>query len=486
MAITCTETVRVEYPVLFDFGAGELREYRAAATVSASPVSSIVDDASASTLRSAVNNLIETIKDTLVAAGWTLDAKLAADGGLFLPANGADPMLNLEGTFYGCDGLLQRCVYVPGACNQFSLGSAVTGNCSRYFAKTVLNPISPALGPIPVMLMVAGNDTYGSIDRDQAGPTGNNPEILAPAPVSPYYPGWATQNVAHGGYRLSSRVVFGSWDGTAPVGASNVITVEITESFDSHVEFKFFNPGGERIHSSVGGPDVEKVFDVYFKAHQALTGGISYEESFPYEPYTWKAPGPNPTYTLLGYGVFGLATPRYRIIATPFSFCIYDLANGDNPRGNSLFACAPSVDPGKMPALITSRAIIGPGGLMGSTTWGQTCSFALNFFYQTFGGRSLGFPGLAAGIYPFSQPLLATNGKPILSNAYLMAPLDGSAAYYGTETGESTVVGKIWDGLVLSQTGVKGSRFSYDGHVFECVSSQSVGSVSSLWLAVDG
>jgi hypothetical protein len=281
-------------------------------------------------------------------------------------------------------------------------------------------------------------------------------------------------------------VVFGTFDGTAPVGNDNVIMVEITENGSGQVQFKFFNPGGERVYGT-GSSDVDKVFSAYDMAHGPETGGVSYSESSPYTPYVWRATGPNPTYALIAGLGAGMATASYRIIAGPYQFAITDLANPDRGIGfakNSILVSAPFVDPTKMPALLTCRAITGFGRLLGSLVYGDiVSSFALNYFYRTFTNTFTGKPGIATGIYPFSQPLLATNGKPVAFNAYLMAPQEG-LAYEGTDAGEATVIGKLWDGLVLSQHYAIGTRFSYDGHIFECVATQAGGSVSSLFLAV--
>lgn len=198
-----------------------------------------------------------------------------------------------------------------------------------------------------------------------------------------------------------------------------------------------------------------------------------------------------PTYTLAS----GLDTapdfaylqiPKYTIIANPFQFLIVDEVNSDDhPNGfvggNSLFATTPYIDPTKSPALFSCIIIVGPGVIKTSLVWqNHPVSIAINGPFQTFNpGTGVNDQlGLVSRNFPFATPLVAFNDKPLIQNAYLMAP----AAYRE----ESFVVGKIWDGVVFSQSGSSypiGLEVTNNGKILHNVSNQDAAVNSSFWLA---
>ena len=187
--------------------------------------------------------------------------------------------------------------------------------------------------------------------------------------------------------------------------------------------------------------------------------------------------------------LFVAKSPVYTVIANPYQFLVVDEANANDLQnglfggGNSLLATMPWLDLVKSPTIAECVVIIGPGVLKNSTVWENVpCSVAINGLYQTYTyGPSAGFSsrlGLCTRLFPFNSPLLTPNNKPLIEDAWLMAP--------ATTGVESVVIGKIWDGVVFSQSASSygaGFEVSNGGVLIHNVSNNDVGVNSSFWLA---
>lgn len=380
------------------------------------------------------NRLIDLIRDVLVAAGWT-SVGIPAHGVLFIPGylgfSGQTVLLRSRNgvTDYGSvagDGATACGSFtfpgVAGAINSLvaNLNSCASGG-SWIFTRQDVFP-SPFLGGFPAIQMVARPSFVGT--------QGNDIIVLTDGTTSVFYTGVPQYgNTFGGGYRLTSQLA----------NAVTQVTVDVVENGFGHIEFKINNA-------------------VYL-----LQGNKK---------------------DLAGYSNI----PIYRIIANPFQFAIVDIANtNDGPGngsyrgGNSLFVTAPFVDGFRM-TLSTSAVIVGPGQFLNRTVWlDYPLSTWINGSFNTFHAGSLPSLGLnSVGIvsasFPFNQPLMYSNGRGLALNAYIEAPANPSV--------ESTIVGQVWDGIVLTTPMVVGAQFTLDNHTFECVSSQSVAPVTSLLLAI--
>lgn len=177
--------------------------------------------------------------------------------------------------------------------------------------------------------------------------------------------------------------------------------------------------------------------------------------------------------------------PKYTIIACSYQFLIVDEANtvdsyGGFAGGNSIFATTPYIDPLKMPTLVSCIVIIGPGNLKSSMIWDSSpCTVSINGTTTSFtpGFAIVDTCGVTSCNYPFSDALLNLDQRPLIQNAYLVVPPLVSV--------ESAVVGKIWDGVVFSETGSaypNGFEVTNNGIIFHNVSNQDAAVNSSFWL----
>lgn len=320
--------------------------------------------------------------------------------------------------------------------------------------------ISPLLGYFQTIVatVTLGRDhVTGTINgtNDNTGPIGNTPTVRFPAPTSPFYNGVPSHDIFGGGWAMLSY--------PSPIGIS--FGVAITENQAGAVSLRFLNHG-----SAISNPNT-------VTNHSCPPS--DFNDNF-FLPRIFGAPD----YTLfVGASRFGITTPIYSIIANPYQFFVVDQVNVSDAvgafgsGGNSIYAGVPFIDPSRTPGLTTCAIVVGPGQLMTNMTWRSfPSSIALNGDYSTFtaGSSDVGLSTLGVGtlIFSFGQPVKTSNDKPLLVNAYLWA-----SDALGTE---SSILGKIYDGVVTSDVLVRGNRFRVDGHEFEVVSVQNSAPLCSL------
>ena len=275
------------------------------------------------------------------------------------------------------------------------------------------------------------------------GPTTNQPNVAVATGFAGGYVGLPNFSCCYGGgYRLTS------------LAANNKTTlaVNVIEDINGQVNFTF------------------DIGQSATPSYSIFTGSLSTVG------YVSTVPG--------GVVPPGAAQPVYTMISNAYQFVIVDDANtvdfagNFNYGGNSLFACAPFVNSLLMPTLTTSAFIIGGGMLKNQMTWnsGGLTSFAVNGDFITGHGLFLSQTGLSTFIYPNADPVLTSNKKPLTVNPYVLGSPDLVA--------ESTVIGQIWDGQIITQGGYPvGAEQILNGYFAHLISQQSVAEPCSLWLA---
>jgi len=181
--------------------------------------------------------------------------------------------------------------------------------------------------------------------------------------------------------------------------------------------------------------------------------------------------------------------PDYRIIASSLGFAIIDVLNDPGNARNCLLAVCPRLAQEQLDGGATkSVLIVGPNNLNQGMAWDQTFSVSndgADFITST----ALAFTraGICTAAFGFNYPLLTSNGRTFLQNAWVMAPPAGR------DGPESQILGRVPDCLVLTGDQPQGYRFSFDGHTFICIATQGPGTgvggrdrpVCSLWMAAD-
>ena len=195
--------------------------------------------------------------------------------------------------------------------------------------------------------------------------------------------------------------------------------------------------------------------------------------------------GGTPTYYLPGAKSNTRSLPsgtwKYSVIANQFQFAVF----ANEGRLDFLFASLPYLENGcEYGALI----------LFGSS--GQNARGALEWFGINGGWASArdgeltpsmsfnNFRGCYPGIYALrSQAAIkTTQGFPITQSAWLGLPAGRST----DASGQSRIVGKLWDALILSETKDLDSSFSHRGLLWQCIfSSRPTKSYTkaSVWIA---
>jgi hypothetical protein len=216
------------------------------------------------------------------------------------------------------------------------------------------------------------------------------------------------------------------------------------------------------------------------------------EDNFGQLLFSFHVSGANPQFTLRAGPVDGFnflpKEPIYTFICNPYQFCLIDEANLiDNVAfeewgGNSILASALAVDFGVMPFLTESQIIVGPGVLKNNLGWnGTTMSVTINGRTGIIGGtRFLASAGVSSAIFPYTESLQFSSGLPLAMNAYVLASLDKTTPV------ESSILGKLWDSMVITQAGYNvGAEFEADGHQWHLVSQNEPGisPQASLWIA---
>jgi hypothetical protein len=403
-----------------------------------------------------VNELIDRIRDVLIAAGWALIENVFASGYVYVPGWQAvyrptetwerldagdtytrtvndDPCCggNCPGdqffgirdeTHFGCwnIGRQSDCMpeHPPGTGFAHFTGTFATF-ATRLFACSNIYTSVPA--PDGINAFVQAN---------QGGTVGNHPYIRTNIGVG-LSDGYSP-DVAGGGYRLRSGLANGrtQYDVTlTALRGTGALSIKVTELLHDT----------SCVHLLMG------------------ASGVFFNN---------------------GSGVPGA---QYKIIADRYQLCIMQVGEPDhlgnfNRGGNSFLSSAPWSDNA---AINYGVVVIGPGMLMNSTIWGGfPCSMAINGPFQTYNpGVNPPYStlaGMAVRTFPYSQPLLTTGLLPIISSAWLMA----SPSPYE----HAAIIGKLWNAFVVSAPYPTGSIFRYGSSDYQQISRQAVAPQSGLWL----
>jgi len=377
------------------------------------------------------SNMIDLIKDNLTFSGWT-------STGLF-----GSGIINM--TFFGGAGIGQLVItfYNP---NYSSIPPFFFGPFVALTPFLNLQELTNGMSArwAGIYSFTAALDSGGRqiiiVQALIAGPTTNQPKVAVATGFAGGYVGLPNFSVCYGGgYRLTS------------LAANNKTTlnVNVIEDINGQVNFTF---------------DIGQAAQ---PSYSIFTGTLGVGSTVP--------PGVVPS---------GAAQPVYTMISNAYQFVIVDDANtvdfagNFNYGGNSLFACAPFVNPVLMPALTTSAFVIGPGMLKNQMTWNNNglASFAVNGDFVTFQGLFLSQNGLSTFIYPSADPVLTSNKKPLTVNPYVIGSPNLAS--------EGSVIGQVWDGQIITQSGYSpGAEQILNGYDCHLISQQSIAEPCSLWLA---
>lgn len=189
--------------------------------------------------------------------------------------------------------------------------------------------------------------------------------------------------------------------------------------------------------------------------------------------------GGTPTFYLVSAKSYTRSLPdgtwKYAIIANQFQFAIF--AEGQT---SFLFASMPYLQGAEYGALLlsnTARSSLEWLGTNGNWACARDGELTPSMSFNNFAGC---FPGVYAFRSP--APIRTSQGFPITESAWLGLPAGRST----DASGESRIVGKLWDALILSETKDLASQFSHRGLLWQCImSSHSFRSFTkaSVWLA---
>ena len=220
--------------------------------------------------------------------------------------------------------------------------------------------------------------------------------------------------------------------------------------------------------------------------------------SIRYSPFFYGRPAGAVSYQIYGarglLRLSGAGEPEYRVIASSHALAIVDAKNATVPNpatlaNNCLLVCAPRLAQEQLDGGATrSVLIVGPNNLNQGMAWDQTFSVSndgADFITST--ALATTRAGICTTAFGFNYPLLTSNGRTFLQNAWVMAPPAGR------DGPESQILGRVPDCLVLTGDQPQGYRFSFDGHTFVCIATQGPGTgsggrdrpVCSLWMAAD-
>ncbi len=169
----------------------------------------------------------------------------------------------------------------------------------------------------------------------------------------------------------------------------------------------------------------------------------------------------------------------YTIVANPYSFAIF---NGTDAL-HSLAAFAPCIPTAEGFTGAYCVFIVGPYNLPNQLMWrggpgDQPCTVSLDAAPITAADnrRNPQVLSLRAEVFPS----VTLNGQPLITAAYAMMS--------GTHAGEPTVVGKLWDCMVLTSPMQIGATLQTFGREYVCIASQPVSggnTPSSLLFCID-
>ena len=402
-----------------------------------------------------IRALIEGLKGTLLAAGWTLEESYKASGSLYVPGwfvtwrplifEGVQAENDRCGCLHDCgSGIVD--FGTVGEC--WNLAKCCCGDCSK--CKDPDEPFGDFTGTL-VSLAAALNSCFCQpfaaqgycfspqddglglrVESLKAGPEWNLPYFQTAVGVGFAQAGGPELSIGGGGYRLRSQ----------------------RANDRTQYDLKITMPAGNAVLSIEA---IELLAGT--KVQYLLRTGLN-----------------------VGGGIPNV--PLYQIVANPYQLAIIDLANPADSSGsfsfggNSFLSSAFWTDDA---SILYGLAVIGPGMIQNATTWGGfPCSFAVNGPFRTYNPSPFNpapnQAGLATNIYSFNQPLVTSNGKPIISNPWLSLAPDRST--------EARIVGKFWDALAISQAYPFGAKLAYGNYDWAQISRQTGATVSSLWFAL--
>lgn len=419
------------------------------------------------------NAIVDSIKDALVAAGWTLTGSTKAEHGIILygelpwtlPADPPIPDANKE--------LIYETPYRYAA--------KVQGGLYRFY------------------------DPYRQI------------------PATAVYTTWVPMGTSSG---ASTAALFGALQGQSYYD----VTVD-TAAWDvdeTRPMFRFTaKTGGTTWNAAIHGGQGEVISDA--RAHYSVTGGASKTggwivksklqrnsaylecEMRPTDAgesvgtrfqFTWSASdgaAPKPIFYLTQRGYSGsFPEINYAILANQFQFFVFPADEAAESAAveysTSMFASIPYLQ--AAPVVQNACLLVGENH---SWPWRERLKWFGNVYTARDGNMQgpLGVPigRLKPCTYPLkfpNAPLLTSSGRPLLSNAYVGVPATFSPWSGATvpdnqrETKECRVAGKFWDAILRSQAAKVRDRWIYKGLRWECVASSDGGdggTEASLWVA---
>ncbi len=230
--------------------------------------------------------------------------------------------------------------------------------------------------------------------------------------------------------------------------------------------------------------------DITVAIRQTVYGGYDIlfqfadsRSSIDYHPFFYGIVKHAVEYTLLGGNTYPFPPrvhPVYRTVANSRGFAIVDTINPPDLAQSQLLAVSPhllqeQIDGGATKSVL----IVGPSNLnLGLVWYNSLCSVSIDGApFSTFKASGPSIPGVVTAAFGFSVPLLTSNNRAFLENAWVM--------FAGSTDAESQIQGRVTDAIMLTEPGIIGQSFLLDGHTFYCVCSQDGSPAASLWMAGD-
>ncbi len=316
-----------------------------------------------------------------------------------------------------------------------SFAEALVGCSPNYFSQ------ANGLSRDGVPISIEGN-VY--VEANSAGPRWNSPGFLTAVGVG-LANGDPAPSIGGGGYRLRS----------ASANGKTQYEVLITQ-------YRSPYPSGLLPGDTSSGLEFRQIS---FRIKELLTGSeVEY---------------------LLSSGQRGTAG-TYNVIVNPYSLMLdsvsdsVDKSNDNYAGGNSLFMTAPY---SRNPYVDYGLIVIGPGTMKNNLVWGLNgglVSLAINGAFETYGPsvsypNPTGWPGIATRNFPYDEPLLTSQGLPMRSTAWVMAPK--------TRAHEAMFLGVLWDSFIASKVSPHGSVQNVNNFNYRQVSRQTTAPECSLWMS---
>jgi hypothetical protein len=433
------------------------------------------------------NDMVEQIKDLLIAGGWTLVETTYAGGWLHLPGW----MVAYKPTTFYDEGKAYTTINDQGSCQ--ACVSGIGGETP--FGVTQLFPCANGFWNFYV-------DCLGNpLDITRCNPDGSFSYIGADGTHDGHFTG-TFESFAFALTGCSPNYAsnyFGTdRDGTPISDITHQVFVQAENAGPKWNAPRFVNAIG--VGFANGGPAVSISGGGYRLRSQAANNTTQYEilVSMIRKPFVETiAPG-NVENLVEGNGtlslrVFELYTgseveynlaiddTTYTCITNPYTLFLSSDSTTDSEGvffsgGNSFLATAPySTNPNLLYCLL----VIGGGALKNSTTWNTTCSMAINSAFQTFRPGITNFVGSTyVGVmcrnFPYDGEMLTTSGRPLRQTAWVMGSNNPGK--------EASVLGVLWNSFVVSKAYPHHSQVQINGFNYTQVSRQITAPECSLWM----